>query len=244
MGQISLGVPTSGQSFATEGAKVATDMTTIQTWANGNVDSNNIANSFAASAAVNTGTQTIKGVTNIATSETRTNAAYGTLTTPDQVSGIVLPSNGLIAVWYQALWQQNGTNGRAAIFVGATQLKAQVTAATAGNVVTTLAAVMPGTINVNQPLVSAGSFGIVSASTGNNPADVTTGQAVGLVGGSALAANVEIGSNIESPFPPWGTPTYIFAAAGTYTISVQFKSATGTVTASARRLWVQAFSFA
>jgi hypothetical protein len=36
----------------------------------------------------------------------------------------------------------------------------------------------------------------------------------------------------------------MFAAAGTYTISVQFKALSGSVTASNRKLWVQALSFA
>src|SRR4051812_26149246 len=43
----------------------------------------------------------------IATEESRTNVAYGKLPTPDQVSGVVLPPNGLIVVVYQALWKSS-----------------------------------------------------------------------------------------------------------------------------------------
>lgn len=47
MGSISLGIPQAGQTFATEGAKVATDMTTIQAVINGNLDSTNLSASAA-----------------------------------------------------------------------------------------------------------------------------------------------------------------------------------------------------
>src|SRR5438309_7960968 len=45
------------------------------------------------------------------------------LTTPDQVTGIVLPTNGLIAVWYQATWQTAAGNAQAALFLGSNQEK-------------------------------------------------------------------------------------------------------------------------
>src|SRR3954452_24168522 len=81
---------------------------------NGNVDTGNLS----ASAGV-TGTQldaptvldklglssastTRRGKSIIATTESRTNTAYGTLTTPDRVSSIVLPTDGLITIAYQA----------------------------------------------------------------------------------------------------------------------------------------------
>jgi hypothetical protein len=63
----------------------------------------------------------------IATSEARTNTAYGLLTTPDRVTGVVLPTSGLIAVAYQATWQESvATAGRAAVFLASTQLKRNV----------------------------------------------------------------------------------------------------------------------
>lgn len=43
MGSISLSIPVSGQPNATEDVKVANNFTTLQTWANGNVDTNNIS---------------------------------------------------------------------------------------------------------------------------------------------------------------------------------------------------------
>lgn len=245
MGQISLSLPQVGGTNASQEPLIPGDFSTIQTVINGNLDATNISAGLAQSATVNQAGQPVKGVTVNAGAGTRTNAAYGALNDAvDQVTGIVLPSNGLIAVWYQALWSASGATGpRAAIFVGSNQLKGQVTTAATGNAVSTLAAV--GLSN-SVPLVSGGSYGIVStANNGATAADVTTGQTVGIAGDSSLVGQVELGGVLESSvFPTWGAPTYIFAAAGTYTISVQFKAATGTVTASARRLWVQAFSFA
>jgi hypothetical protein len=42
---------------------------------------------------------------------------------PDQVTGVVLPTDGLIAVWFQAKWQTSVTiASSAAVFIGANQL--------------------------------------------------------------------------------------------------------------------------
>lgn len=43
MGTISLSVPQTGQPNSTEDPKIATDFTTLQTWANGNIDGSNVA---------------------------------------------------------------------------------------------------------------------------------------------------------------------------------------------------------
>jgi hypothetical protein len=56
--------------------------------------------------------------------------------------------------------------------------------------------------------------------------DVTTGQLLG----RNLAATL-MGLAV------------VFAAAGTYDVSIQFKSASGSVTAKERKLWVEAVSF-
>lgn len=55
----------------------------------------------------------------IATEETRENVAFGTLTTADELTGIVVPTNGLIRVRYAALVKSSvGSAGRVALFVG------------------------------------------------------------------------------------------------------------------------------
>lgn len=250
MGQISLSLPQVGGTNASQEPLIPGDFTTVQNVINGNLDSNNIANTLAQSATVNTGTQTVKGATNIATSESRTNVAYGTLTTPDQVSGIVLPSNGLIAVWYQAMWQCSvavANTAQAAIFIGANQLQVQDSITNGPSAQS--ARLGSGAANVNQALFSL-PIGLASnANASATAGDVTTGQAVGFgatVGGGSAGFFTGNGANSGSiaASSASGGPCWIFAAAGTYAISVQFKSSSGSVTASNRKLWVQAFSFA
>jgi hypothetical protein len=160
----------------------------------------------------------------IATTQSLTSTSYGTMTTPDQVTGIVLPADALIAVAYQATWQESVANaGRAAIFVGANQLKVSDGSGTAPSAITA-EAVMSAAANTDRPLATSGvglqSGNFASAYTG----DVTTGQVVAAT----------------SSF--WG-PCVIFAAAGTYTISIQFKSTSGSVTVKNRKLWVEVKAF-
>lgn len=163
------------------------------------------------------------GHTNIATTETRTSTAYGTMPTPDQVTGIVLPANGLIAVWYQATVTPPASPpaGVVAIFVGANQLK------TVGSGSVPSVQEVAVSNSSEATVVTTFSEGlVVQAPSLPYGGDVTTGQVVGGTQG--------------------GGPCYIFATAGTYTVSVQYKvsSGSGSVTASNRKLWVKALGFA
>jgi hypothetical protein len=170
----------------------------------------------------------------IATTESRSNAAYGSLTTPDLVRNLVLPADGLICVMYQAIWKESVDNqARAAIFVGVNQLKARTLGGTAPLV---QEASCPGSANSFMPLATYGGglFGATANIGGTISADVTTGQVVGMLDDS-------LGYGPPTP-GAWG-PAYIFAAAGTYDISVQFKAASGTVTAQNRKLWVWTVGF-
>lgn len=164
-----------------------------------------------------------RGASNIATSQSTSSTTYTTLATPDQVTGIVLPANGLITVWYQATWQESVSGAaRAALFLGANQL---VIASNSGATIAQ-AATLGGTAALNAPLFTNGA-GLSSFTVpGGYGGDVTTGQ---LVGGTASTTS--------------GYGAAVFAAAGTYTVSVQFKASSGTVTASNRKLWVQAIPF-
>ena len=179
---------------------------------------------------------------NISTTETLTSAAYATLTTPDQVTGIVLATNGLIAVWYQAMWQESVAGaGRAAIFIGSNQLQVQSIVAHAP--ATQAAATSATTAAVDVPLFSfAGGLASVNAASGST-ADVTTGQVVGIARGTTTGTPAEEIGGTVGQLPTSssiGGPCYIQGlAAGTYTISVQFKATSGSVTAKNRKLWVR-----
>lgn len=166
------------------------------------------------------------GKANIATSESTTSTTYTKLTTPDQVT-VVLPTDGLLAVAYQALWQNTVTvNSRAAIFLNSNQLKVAPSGG-AGTVPVVAEATGNATINIDTPLVSTAA-GLSSTNNTGNVTEVTTGQVINH-------------SNINAA----GGVAYIFAAAGTYTVSIQFKNvAAGTLTAKNRHLWVWTQAFA
>lgn len=169
------------------------------------------------------------------------------MATPDQVPGIVLPANGLIAVWYQATWQESIVNAaRAAIFLGANQVQGvgKVLTGTTGTSSAGLAALTAASASagISTTLASC-SAGVGSQSwtpTASSSGDVTTGQVVGGGPGPNVAFDVVSGLAVAATFGL----CYMFAAAGTYTVSVQFKASSGSVTASSRKLWVQALSFA
>lgn len=231
---------TCGGGFTNENVNdLNSNLNAITAVINGAIDSSNIANAGVSANNLSTALAQFLGITNvantgrgkaiIATSEARTNTAYGTLTTPDQVTGIVLPTDGLIAIAYQALWQES-VNGAAsaAIFVGANQLKIQefsAPAVQAANVVADAALWAPLS---SMPSGLGGAGGTIGAPGWSS--DVTTGQLVGST--TATPGNL-----------PSGGPCFIFAAAGTYTISVQFKSTSGSVTVKERKLWCWTMGF-
>jgi hypothetical protein len=148
----------------------------------------------------------------IPSEQERTNTAFGTLTTADEITGVVLPENGLIVVGYQALWKSSvSAAGKAAIFIGANQLKTAASGAPAVNEISTL--------ETKNSLLTSIPNGLTRG-TVESTSFVTTGQ--------AIATGSE----------PVGGVCFIYAAAGTYNISVQFKASSGTVTAKERKLWV------
>lgn len=162
-----------------------------------------------------------RGHCNISGLESRTNTAYGTLPTPDQVTEIVLPTDGLIVVAYQAAWLSSVSGvGQASIFLNANQLvAAPVTGASPGPVGVSVLNDNQGA-NITSPLSTFGGGLACSQNlTGSGyTGDATTGQLVSAAAG--------------------GGPCFIFAAAGTYHVSVQYKSSSGSVSVSARKLWV------
>lgn len=159
-----------------------------------------------------------RGKSIIATEEARTNVAFGLLTTPDRVQNIVLPTDGLIVILYDAMIKSSGAaTGSAAIFIGANQLKTD----------------QGGTTSAVQAVNTAGTdsyrhistfSGGLAASGGVWTGSVTTGQTVN--------------NNTSASFG-----CAVFAAAGTYDVSVQFKATSGSVTAKERKLWVWTVGF-
>jgi hypothetical protein len=223
--------------------------TDLRVWVNGSIDGDNLTSTAGQQLGLGSSTITRRGKTNISATETRNNTAYGTLTTPDQVSGIVLPTDGLIAVLYQARWQESVIGAsRAAIFIGSNQLQIQQSAAGRGAGTQAASSSGSGIANTDTPLFTAAG-GLYSLTPGGAySADVTTGQVAGYVtnagtGVDNLAAEIGGGIITMTGGRVASGPCYIYAAAGTYTISVQFKATSGTVTAKDRHLWVWTLGF-
>lgn len=200
--------------------------------------------------AANETTRSAKSI--IATEQSREATTFGTLATPDEVT-VTLPGSSLIAVAYQAVWKESVAEAaRAALFIGANQLK--IASAGGGGPFTQSAATGTSAANVLRSLaMTAG--GLVSGPGTGVGEDVTTGQLIGLVsqaekslimelGGGGTPAGIGAGAStgagggvITTAFVAAGV-AYVFAAAGTYKVSVQFKASSGKVTAKNRKLWV------
>lgn len=213
------------KTFANAGTILPTDLNSIQDDYGSRLDAVYTAGGHNADGVVR------RGKSIIAATESRTNTAYGLLTTPDRVQ-VVLPADGLICVAYQATWQESvNAAARAAIFVGANQLKRAPSAAGGGPVVqeTAIALSGSGTAGIDWPLwtqtpgLASLSSGTVVGGASSYTGDVTTGQIVGTDASAGQAL--------------------IFAAAGTYDVSVQFKASSGSVTAKNRKLWVWTMGF-
>ena len=155
-----------------------------------------------------------RGKSIIATDESRTNTAYGTLATPDQVANIVLPTDGLLCVRFQALVKNSVDGaGKIAIFVGANQLKV---VAGGAPVVQEASISIIGGAPVYTPVLT-GQSGLFSLSSVADAVFVATGQVIGA--------------------------TEIWVPAGTYTVSVQYKASSGSINAKERKLWVSSIGF-
>jgi hypothetical protein len=107
----------------------------------------------------------------IATEEARSNTSFGTLTTADEISSVVLAENGLILLAYLAEVKSSVSDaGRVAIFLGSNQLKQEG------------ATVETATEGTNFHRFSSSREGL---SLGGSASQVTTGELVGGTGTKA-----------------------------------------------------------
>lgn len=218
----------------------------LYTALNGALDTDNFLPAVLDKIGVSSAATIRRGKSIIATEEARTNTAYGLLTTPDRVQNVVLPTDGLIAVVYQALWKGSvATTPRAAIFLGANQIKTRWANV---NAPVTQGASLSGAPTADKyRLLGTNSGGLFAArdtaDTAAFTSDVTTGQVLGsVVNGFTTIVNLDDSFNVNAE-PSGGGPCYIKAAAGTYDVSVQFKSSSGTVSVKDRALWVWTMGF-
>ena len=205
------------------------------------VSATTLAQIIAEEAGINVGATKRRGHTNIATEQSVTSTTYTTLATPDAVT-VTLPSNGLILVWFQAMFKESVSKaGIASLFLSGTEVKnadlneGAPLKAFGANAGSASGEVWKAIYSSTHGLGGANEEGGGLSYTG----DVTTGQVVGgrtlvpLTGGSPATLSMNEASGMCS----------IFAAAGTYTVEVRVKSTSGSVTMKNRKLWVMALGF-
>ena len=185
------------------------------------IDAEQVSTTLAQKLGIDNGSNVGRGKCLIATSESRSSTSYGTLTTPDQVT-VALPADGLLFVAYHATWQSSVLNaGAAAVFVGSNQAKR---ASSGVGAVPTVIETAVGSDAATDCVLGTSATGLVSQTTTSGTpygGDVSTGQTIGVSTGVLP----------------------LFASAGLYNISVQFKASSGSVTVKNRRLWVWSMGF-
>lgn len=210
---------------------------------NGGMDSFNLSAAAAALLGLTQSGSIRRGRTFIAGEDTRTNPAYGLMSTPDRVSSLVLPTDGLFIIGYSARWKTTTNLARAALFLNSTQVVIPHYSGAAATLSPQSASISAtgGTANKWNRIASSGA-GLASTASDLdlNVADATTGQLVGVLGN--IVTSSDAATATETPGQAGGLAV-VFADAGTYDVSVQFKATAGTVHARQRKLWVMAIGF-
>lgn len=198
----------------------------VETLVNGNLDEINLHSTIKTTLGV-TDVATVRGgVSIIDTDESRTNTSFGLLTTPDRVSNVEVPPNGVLYIKFYCQMKSSaaGSNAQVALFLGATQLQRA-----SGNGYT------PVQISGNSGAaggdwyhISTDASGLMSDTTGFSSTMAvppTTGTVLGV---SRATPAINAAGTCE-----------VYVAAGTYDVSVQFLGL-GVTTTNARRrkLWV------
>lgn len=188
------------------------------------VGAQHLSQSIAQNLGMNISGAVGQGYVSIPTSQSTTSTTYTYLATPDSVSNVVISTGGLIFVAYQAMWNSSvatASNVSAAVFLNTNQL--QAIQSTTTTTPTVQAATNGAASTVAEPLASTFAGLIAGAQTSAYTGNVTTGQVLGTNATGGIIT--------------------IFAAAGTYTVGVEFKAASGSVTVSNRQLWVWTRNF-
>lgn len=211
-------------------SKVQQNFVDARTLLNGNLDGANLSTATKDAIGLSDATTVRRGKSVIATSENIAGTSYATLTTPDRVASLVVPSNAIVWVSYWCTMIKSvggvGETGSCGLFFGSNQIRSRFGNAPASGVSGGLFEAA-GVLTSGTPVTSALVFtefvdaGMSSLqSTSGNPADdVTNGHPVG-------------------SFVP------VAITAGTYTVEMRFKKTAGaTIAVSNRRLYLKVEAF-
>jgi hypothetical protein len=214
------------------GAQVQNKLNALRDAWNGLVASGLAADDLSASAAeligVSAGGVVRRGRSVQATAGSRASVSYGALDNgPDEVARLVLPTDGLLCVSYRALVKESVWGAaRVAVFVNGVQL---------------LLSAANNSVPASAQECSVGALG---GTTGPNVTGVyrrvVAGDAGLAIAGDGYAGDATFGSSAS---PLLTNHLECEMAAGTYTVGVQYKASSGTVTAQDRKLRVWALAF-
>lgn len=165
-------LPRTNQIGTNEWADVESNDAALAEVINGKLDNENIAaGANIARSKLEGGAQGIAGQwyapTIIATEQTRESTSFGTLSTADEITGVVLPSGGLIRIGYIANVKNSISNaGRVAIYLNSNQVgsilaESEVPWSLTANTFTNLSTVSDGRV-----IMALGSYGGVIGTTG------------------------------------------------------------------------------
>jgi hypothetical protein len=195
---------------------------TANAMAAGAIGAQNLTPALASDLGINAGANTGRGVTNVAAAQSTSSTTPVFLSTPDQVTGITLATSGLIKVNYIAQAKVSAGLGSIGLYINNGGGWVAVAYPIANNATTPVNGTLAATSSHYSPIILAGNAFVSYNSTTTDSTFVTTGMALG--GASA-------------------GPCIIMAAAGTYSIGVQWSDAAGTITAQNRSLWVETVNF-
>lgn len=259
MGLIAPSVPTIGDPNTTEDVDVRNALVALLALVNGNLDAANIANAslgigeldaaFTAALAqlgLNDGTTVRRAASIIAGEHSTNSAAYTKLgatpgTDRDQVT-VTVPLKGKLRISFLGAWKCSASATiKAAIFIGATQLKLAARG---------LADIDVATVDEASQVVS-GADDSTSVIGSGRYAQLATGLARGFntwpnAAGLASSSDQGFSDPAFAAFPTTGliVPAIeVPIAAGTYDVSVQFKTTAGNLSVKDRRLFVEAIGF-
>lgn len=228
MGELSLDLSQIQNGQPNDAGPIRTAFTAVQSTVNA-LDEENLGDGLAETLGVSSTSGVRRGKSIIATQEQQSVIGYKLLATPDRVSGIVLPADGLIAVLYQATWRAYvGGTTYASIFLDESPVQvAYANGGTSNAPIDVEASITFGT--GFSTLTTDSRQGLTSNGAGvNYTGDVTTGQMVGSM------------TNDSGKKPVGGGVCFVFAAAGTYDVSIRFQAG---AEVKNRKLWVWTLGF-
>lgn len=121
-GSINPNIPAKGEALGASDAKVKSSLITLRDGLNAILGSGNRVETGGLEAAAKPVTWYTPKV--IETEESRTNTAFGTLTTADEITGVVVPANGLVFISYEAVFKSSvGGAGAVGLFIGSNQIE-------------------------------------------------------------------------------------------------------------------------